>query len=313
MRKELPNTYTELGNGSLGIKARTPDNSIIEYEIEAGKLVFTVDYRDKAGALKKGLVKLRPVVCETTRLDTILPSDLHLFYVAALNCYTKLTTEELLDKAKKAKTPEIEDFLQTNVLSTKHLSVVEHSGSSFMIEGISRACSHQIVRHRLFNYSQQSQRYVDFAGSEMEFPFIIPPSVRQNPKSVEYFLGGIKNAVESYMYLREQGAQPEDARFLLPNATATRIVMSGNQRVWLEMIPKRTCARAQWEVDMLVSGIAKKLWEELPGVFETVGPACSTGKCDQGKRTCGHPLNNPLSTFFENINYPHDQLIFGMR
>jgi thymidylate synthase (FAD) len=319
MRKELPNTYTELENGSIGVRARTKDNSVIEYEIEDGKLVLEVDYRDKKGILKKGQIKLKPVVSKATRLDTILPSDLHVVYVAGLLCYSSLETPKLIEKSKNASPDEISEFLRKKIMPTEHWSVIEHDGSAFLSEGISRACSHQDVRHRLRSYSQQSQRYVDFiqAGKIesgiMEFPFIIPPSVRLDPELVNDFLMGVKHAVGSYFRLREGGAQPEDARYLLPNAAATRMVVSGNRRVWLELIPKRTCAKAQWEIDMLITDIAKQLWEEIPIIYNEVGPDCFTGKCKQGDKSCGRPLHKPLPAFFNNDEYPHDQLIFGMR
>lgn len=319
MRKELPNTYTDLGDGRLRMKARTPKGEIVEYELDRSDLILDVNYTDGQGTSRIGRAILQPVVSNVIRVDKILPSGLNLFYLAALNCYSALSTPELLAKAKSASGQEIKQFLGPNILQTGHLSVVEHRGPSFLVEGISRACSHQFVRHRLLTFSQQSQRYLDFAKppkldrEEMIFPFIVPPSIRWQPEKVELFLSGIRNALSGYFSLRAEGVFPEDARFLLPNAAATRLVVSGNTRVWLELIPKRACARAQWEIDMTITEIAHRLWQEMPTIFEEVGLPCSKGKCDQGKRSCGVPLNKPLSAFFEDLNYPHDMLVFGMR
>ena len=318
MRKELVNTYTYFKNDCVGVKARTPAEKEIEYEIGAKDLILNINYADAQGAPKTGKVTLKPVVAEVLRLDKILPNDLHLMYVAALNCYSGLETPELIAKAQTATNNEAVAFLDDNVISTKHWSVLEHRGPSFLVGGVSRAFSHQFVRHRLFTFSQQSQRYLDLASQKrMEkgavFSFIIPPSIRSEPKLVKEFVSGIKNAVGGYYSLRANGAFPEDARFLFPNAAATRLVVSGNNRVWLELIPKRTCARAQWEIDMVVTEIARQLLEDLTIIFDEVGPECSLGKCNQGKRSCGQPLNKPLREFFGDLKYPHDNLIFGMR
>lgn len=319
MRKELPNTYTPLERGGIGIRARTPDGQVVEHEIVPGDLTLDVVYTDKQGTPNNGKVVLRPVTAEVLRVDQILPSDLSLMYLGALNCYSDLETPDLVANARSASQDEMGQFLQNNIISTGHWSVVEHRGPSFLIGGVSRAFSHQLVRHRLLSFSQQSQRYLDFGdtkkmrGQEAVIPFIIPPSIRYKPEFVETFLKGVKNVVGGYFSLRAGGAFPEDARFLLPNAAATRLIVSGNRRVWLELIPKRTCARAQWEIDMVITEVARKLWEEIPAIFERVGPACSSNKCDQGKRSCGVTLNQPLSEFFEDSVYPHDHLIFGMR
>ena len=318
MRKELPGTYSPLENGGLLVQARTPQGENTQYEVDPGLLVFNLNARDLNGAEHSVEVNLHPVTSQVIRLDTLLPSSLHIQYLGALNCYTGLSTPDLLDKVKKAEKEEMETFLTNQVVKTGHLSVVEHHGPSFLIDGISRACSHQLVRHRLMSYSQQSQRYTDVVpregkSAEMAFSFIIPPSIRANSELTQDYLGSIRAAISGYYQLRTAGAYPEDARFLLPNAAATRIVMSGNWRSWMEMLPKRTCARAQWEIDMVATDVARQLAQEHLSFMENVGPACSKGKCDQGKRSCGVPLNESITVFFDKDEYPHDKLIFGMR
>lgn len=319
MRKELSDTYTLKDDGGVGVKARKPEGGVIQYDLTKRDLKLEVPYMDSQGTKKTGEVLLRPVVASVLRVDNILPSENHLFYLAALNCYTGLSTDKLVKKAKEDSKEEINRFLAENVTATGHWSVLEHRGPSFLIDGVSRAYSHQQVRHRLLSFSQQSQRYLDLANSnrmekgETIFPFIVPPSIRCQPELVEQFLETIKTSLSGYYSLRAQGAYPEDARFLFPNAANTRILISGNHRVWLELIPKRTCGRAQWEIDMVVTEIARQLFENLPNIYYQVGPVCSSGNCDQGKRSCGHPLKNSLAAFYNDDNYPHDQLIFGMR
>lgn len=311
MRKEISDTYIPIDSGGMKVRARRPGGGIIEYEIPERELCFGV-------SVDQGLkVRLKPVTVKVTRIDTRL-TDIQLVWAAAANCYSNLSTDELLYRAKSKSKKEAEDFLQEKILRTGHWSVIEHRGPAFIIDGISRVTSHQLVRHRLLSFSQQSQRYVDQAradkeGKEVVFPFVIPPRIRADRELVREYIQEVGRGLRAYFKMRAKGAYPEDARFLLPNAAATRIVVSGNRRVWLELIPKRTCARAQWEIDMVVSGIAHLLWKELPLVFGETGPACCRGRCDQGEKACGVPLGKPLAKYFERKAYPHDKLIFGMR
>ena len=318
MRKELVNTYQYRPDGSVQIRARLIGGEIVERFVGGEDLTLDINYTDKQGAPKTGRVILRPMVSDILRVDKILKGK-RLFYLAALNCYSGLPTPELVRRAQGRDDLTIGDFLKNNILATGHWSIFEHRGPSFLIDGVSRACSHQLVRHRLFTYSQQSQRYQgrNLKDKPTIFPFIIPPRFRVDEKLLREFLAGVKSAITGYYSLRDGGAFPEDARFLLPNAAATRIVMSGNSRAWLELIPKRTCARAQWEIDVVITEIARQLWRDMPEIYGQVGPSCSLGVCDQGKRGCGVPLGKPLSKFFEELGpddpYPHDHLIFGMR
>lgn len=318
MRKELAGTYTDLDQGAVGVKARSEGGGIIEYELFKDDLVLEIKYMDRHGTSQNGKAMLRPVVSSVVRLDGLLPSNSYVIYLAALNCYSGLSTEGLISLAKSATPEQIERFLSEKILPTRHLSVVEHIPPAFLIDGISRVCSHQLVRHRHFSFSQASQRYIDFAKikldeEQMVFPFIIPPKIRANPGFVMTYVSAIRETLSGYYTLRSGGIFPEDARFLFPNATATRLVMSGNHRVWMEMIPKRTCATAQWEIDMVATKITQQLLETDRVLYESVGPTCSKGKCDQGKRSCGIKLNAPLSEFFDKGYLPHDKLVFGMR
>ena len=134
-------------------------------------------------------------------------------------------------------------FLKARV-GEGHESIIEHASVTFEISGISRACSHQLVRHRIASYSQESQRYVDMSDPE----FVVPPSIAENPQAVavwEEFMGQVAN---TYDRLRELGARKEDARFVLPNAAATRIIVTMNFRTLRHLFSVRCDKAAQWEI-----------------------------------------------------------------
>ncbi len=144
-----------------------------------------------------------------------------------------------------------------------HLSVLEHASATFRISAVSRALSHQLVRHRLASYSQRSQRYVKEDG----FAFITPPSVAGRPGAAKTFEAFMDGARRTYEELLVAGVPPEDARFILPNACATEIVMTANFREWRHVIELRGAADAQWEIRRLAVGVAKVLKREAPAVF----------------------------------------------
>jgi thymidylate synthase (FAD) len=322
MRSELPNTYTYLEDGNVLVRARNRQNDIIENQVDREQLTLEVDYKNRQGEKDRGIVNLKPVTSSVTRLDTILDQKRYI-YLGALNCYTGSSTEDLIETAKEKPDHLIDNFLEKQILSTGHGSVMEHVSPCFIVDGISRVESHQEVRHRHRGYSQQSQRYLDFARpdffeqGEAEFSFIIPPRIRVDQKKLDMYLHTISESIRGYYGLRADGVFPEDSRFLFPNAAATRIVISANPRAWREVITQRTCARAQWEIDITTTEIAKQIWENERVFVEEVGPACSLGKCDQGKRSCHVPLEGSLAEVFDQLkpgdSYPHDELIFGMR
>lgn len=145
-----------------------------------------------------------------------------------------------------------------------HLSVIEHPSATFEISGISRACSHQLVRHRLASYSQESQRSVNMADPE----FVVPPSIAEHHEASTLLSIFLNNACIAYSMLGKLGIPKEDARFVLPNATATRIVMTMNFREYRHFIRVRADKAAQWEIRNLAKEILKVLYTECPSVFE---------------------------------------------
>jgi thymidylate synthase (FAD) len=161
---------------------------------------------------------------------------------------------------------------------------LEHATFTFGIEGISRACSHQLVRHRIASYSQQSQRYVN----AKTFNYIIPESIKRDKELKKKFEAFIKNSAETYATLSNAGIRDEDARFVLPNACETKIVVTMNARALLNFFKERICMRAQWEIRALAEKMLEECMEVAPVIFKYAGPSCETEMvCRQGKRSCG--------------------------
>jgi len=173
-----------------------------------------------------------------------------------------------------------------------HMTPIEHASFTFAIEGISRACSHQLVRHRLASYSQQSQRYV---SEESGFDFIIPPSIKQNKELKDAFVASMKEAQDAYNLmvrkLNELGLKGEaanqDARFLLPNAAETKIMVSMNARELLHFFRQRCCNRAQWEIRLMAEQMLNLVKKTAPTIFQKAGPGCLHAPCPEGDYTCG--------------------------
>lgn len=179
------------------------------------------------------------------------------------------TPEELLEHAGRVcyrSQPRGEPgrFLMARVREG-HESLIEHASATFEISGVSRACTHQLVRHRLASYSQESQRYVDMSQPE----YVVPPSVAADAEAMRVWNEATAGMAEAYRQLRERGVRKEDARFLLPNAAATRIVVTMNFRAWRHFIKERGLNRAaQWEIREVANRILDVLHQQAPSVFE---------------------------------------------
>jgi thymidylate synthase (FAD) len=166
-----------------------------------------------------------------------------------------------------------------------HLSVLEHASFTFGIEGISRATSHQLVRHRLASYSQQSQRYVAASAPE----FVVPPSIEKDAAKKKNFEAAVRKIYREYAKLLEQGIPAEDARYLLPNAAHTKIIVTMNARELIHFFNLRCCERAQWEIRDMATMMLKLAKKTAPFIFRECGPSCVSGKCSEGEMTCGKP------------------------
>lgn len=223
---------------------------------------------------------------------------------AAKLCYSSSDVDSLMDGLTEDK---IESFVDM-LASIGHESPMEHVSFTFAIEGISRACSHQLVRHRIASYSQKSQRYVNENG----FDFITPPAIEQCEEAKAEFDKQMAQIVESYdkisealteMHYKaflaegndEKSARSkarkkanEDARFVLPNACETKIVVTMNVRTLFNFFKHRCCNRAQWEIKAVADEMLKICCEKAPNLFKKAGPSCvMTGRCPEGKMSCG--------------------------
>jgi len=177
---------------------------------------------------------------------------------------------------------------------------LRHSWFTFLVDGISRACSHQLVRHRPASYSQQSQRYVAMRG----FPYVEPESVKGVKVEVNNEEVSFKDLMELigkfYEKLVEKGVPKEDARFVLPNACTTRIVFTMNGEELVHFLRLRTCSRAQWEIREMAIEILRILRNNFPNLFDNVGPNCYyLGYCTEGKKSCGKL--EQVRKFFANL------------
>ncbi len=186
-------------------------------------------------------------------LLTITPDAERLIEVAGRTCY---------DTGDRATTDSAAEFIRM-LIARGHLSVLEHASATFRVRGVSRALSHQLVRHRLASYSQRSQRYVSEAG----FPYAAPPSLEANPEAKRAFDEAVESARAAYEKLLALGVPREDARFVLPNATATEIVVTANFREWRHIVELRGHPTAQWEIRRLAIAILRRLRKEAPAVF----------------------------------------------
>ena len=149
------------------------------------------------------------------------------------------------------------------LIKSGHLSVLEHAYATFRITGGSRAFTHQLVRHRLCAFTQQSQRFVD----ESSFHYIEPDSIRSNREAHELFLRFIQNSRDIYSKLQELGVQNEDARFVLPNAIESQIVITTNFREWRHIIELRGSPEAQWEIKRMAIEVLRLLRNHAPTAF----------------------------------------------
>ncbi len=225
---------------------------------------------------------------------------------AAKLCYAKSDIDTLLDGLTPEKTENFLDMLT----SLGHQSPVEHASFTFGIEGVSRALLAQLTRHRIASFSVQSQRYV----SKCNFEYITPPEIEAIPEAKAEFIAAMEEDALHYerlqtilkkehekRFLAEGKSEAEakkaaekmaneDARFVLPNACDTRIIMTMNVRSLYNFFTLRCCNRAQWEIRELATQMLMLVREVAPILFKNAGPACVRGKCAEGAMTCGKML-----------------------
>ena len=214
-------------------------------------------------------------------LITHTPEPEKVIASAAKLCYSSSDIETLMNGLTSEK---IEKFIK-KLTDLGHQSPLEHCSFTFGIEGISRACSHQLVRHRLASYSQKSQRYVKEGG----FEYIKPKTIKDESNlSVAYDL--LMSRIQKFYDMAiENGIPAEDARFVLPNACETKIIMTMNIRSLLHFFEERCCNRAQWEIRRIADEMLNICKEVAPNIFAKAGASCVRGKCKEGKMCCGNP------------------------
>ncbi len=239
----------------------------------------------------------------TVTLLAHTPDPEKVIAAAAKLCYAKSDIASLFDKL----TPEnTENFIE-HLASLGHESPIEHVTFTFGIEGVSRALLAQITRHRLASYSVQSQRYVEKAG----FDYVLPPEIADIPEAKTLFEEEMAHDAAVYSALREilvkkhtadniaagmnekdaafaAGKKAnEDARFVLPNACDTRIIVTMNARSLYNFFRQRCCNRAQWEIRALAVEMLRLVKGVAPTLFKNAGPACAKGACSEGSYSCG--------------------------
>ncbi len=198
---------------------------------------------------------------------------------AARLCYSSDSVPELSERLDEERVASFVRKLQ----EMGHLSPFEHVSFQFSIDGVSRALSHQLVRHRIASYSQRSQRYVEEKG----FEFVIPPSIHRDLEALERFETVMARLQEDYRELLNC-VPAEDARYVLPNACTTSLMATFNARSLLNFFEHRTCVRAQWEIRFLAEKMLELVRSVAPNLFSEAGPSCVTQKvCRQGTYSCG--------------------------
>ena len=219
------------------------------------------------------------------------PGPEEIVAMGAKLCYT---SSDLTELQKGVEEKEQGSFID-KLLDMEHLSPIEHVTFTFGIEGISRSLLAQITRHRIASFSVKSQRYVSEQSREQgeTFNYIIPPSIQElGVEAIEEYRGQMLTIQSWYdgwlEKLGDKGEKSnEDARFILPNAAETKMIVTMNARQLLHFFNLRCCNRAQWEIRALAVEMLSLCKNAAPNIFKAAGPGCIAGPCPEGKFTCG--------------------------
>ncbi|GAU79708.1 FAD-dependent thymidylate synthase [Fusibacter sp. 3D3] len=248
------------------------------------------------------------IIAHTPDIEKVIAS-------AAKLCYSQVGVEEL---SQAMEMEQANAFLE-KLMTFGHYSPLEHASFTFAVEGVSRVLTHQLVRHRIASYSQQSQRYVKLD----QFEYIMPPAIEANEAAKALFVKAMQSDQETYnqltalleatlmenymhMGMGEKKARAaaekkaiEDARFVFPNACETKIVLTMNLRSLHNFFEHRCCERAQWEIRALAIEMLRQVKAVAPTLFEKSGPSCVKGACKEGKMTCGKAVETRV--FFSGL------------
>lgn len=214
-------------------------------------------------------------------LITHTPEPEKVIASAAKLCYGSSDIETLMNDLTEEK---IEKFIK-RLTDLGHESPLEHCTFTFGIEGVSRALLAQLTRHRIASYSVKSQRYV----KEGQFEYITPKSIEEDDMLFLEYIKLMKDIQTFYNSAIKRGVQPEDARYVLPNACSTQLIMTFNIRSLLNFFELRCCNRAQAEIRQMADMMLDICKEIAPNIFAKAGASCVRGKCREGKMSCGEP------------------------
>ena len=222
-------------------------------------------------------------------------------------CYSKARVDDLLERVSSR---DQTDFVN-RIMGMGHDSVLEHASFTFGIEGVSRVLLAQITRHRLASFSVQSQRYVSY---ESGFGYIVPPKIEAlGAEAVAEFEQQMDTLHQWYTRWQEklgtgEGGN-EDARFVLPGACETRMMVTMNVRELRHFFSLRMCTRAQWEIRALANEMHRLCMEVAPALFANAGPGCLRGACPEGEKTCGRMLQirSERKAWIDNLNDNNEQ------
>ena len=237
------------------------------------------------------------------KLIAYTPEPEKVVAAAAKLCYSNAHIDDLLDDL----TPEKSRAFVEKLASMGHESPTEHVSFTFAIEGVSRSLLAQITRHRIASYSVQSQRYVNLH----EFDYVLPPEIEADSEAADAFAQAMQSEAEHYRNLtavltqrhkerflsegcdektaarKAEKQALEDARFVLPNACTTKMIMTMNARSLNNFFRHRCCQRAQWEIRALADEMLRQVSDVAPSLFSKSGPSCVSGPCPEGAMSCG--------------------------
>lgn len=196
---------------------------------------------------------------------------------AGKSCYSEKPAHDLLHQGEPER-------ILGQIVGMGHHSVIEHAYFTFSVEGVSRSLTHQLVRHRVASFSQQSQRYV----SLKEPTYVIPETIKNDPESREIYEAMMQSVWDAYHKLQKK-VPSEDARYVLPNGCTTNITITMNARELLHFFSLRCCNRAQWEIREMADEMLKLCRKVSPTIFKDAGAPCVRGPCPEGKLSCGEP------------------------
>lgn len=231
------------------------------------------------------------------------PDPERIVSAAAKLCYSRVGVDGIMDNLDEESTQRFLNML----MDIGHESPIEHVSFTFAVEGVSRTLTHQLVRHRIASYSQQSQRYVRLA----QFEYVVPPSIDSIPEARDVYIKAMEEDQKAYNKLVDiliekhmnnlmaQGQNSdrarksaekmaiEDARYVFPNACETKIVFTMNARTLYNFFRHRCCNRAQWEIRQMADEMLREVRKVCPTLFKNIGPSCLSDSCPEGAMTCG--------------------------